>query len=365
MTFIDKKPLFFIIAILLITSGCRGNPYPTPVGFTQRWTFQADADLLSIGSNGNQIFAATSDSLYALNLHGKVLWKQPLTSDQFYPPLVCGDTIVTPIFHASLAAFARADGSPLWQNISPYDATTQAHIVSMACNHNILVVLRWFGPAIAYDLRTGKRVWEYPLSLRARTNVSIYDRSVFLAAMEKGVVVLDLFSGATQRKITPPGNTFYVAIDQHLLYTLSMTGKLPHISVFTLSGKLQRNRAFSLPLSVLAMTLTDDKIYLASDQKCVALSHNLQIAWEYQGKEISGFLQSSPLATHQWVFLEDATHLYVLSAKNGEFTGAFSLKREGWEEWLPKKHPSPLILAHSALLIIPKNKALLTAYTMP
>ncbi len=358
--------LFGVLFFVLFTwTGCSQNPSAAPKGFQQRWTFRADSTLRALGKGESRIFVTSSRHIYVLNLSGKILWQQALTNDQTYPPLECGNVIVTPFLHTSIAAFARSDGRLLWENVSPFDAQSQAYIVSMACNHDILVVLRWFGPAIAYKLDTGEKVWAYPLSLRARTNVVIHDNLVFLAAMEKGVVVLDLFSGAVQRQIMPSGNVFYIAFNHGLLYTLSMRGKLLYVSVFTPEGKLQQKVLLASSFSSPAMTITDNQIYLCAEQECLALSQNLHIIWRFRAKDSSSFFQSLPVACRQWVFVEDVTHLYILSARQGKLVGSFSLQRAFWEGWFPQRHPPPIVLGDCSLLVVPMKEEILIGYAIP
>jgi len=359
----------FSVFLVLWTWGCTSK-HQRLIEFHQAWMFHADSQVLSIAGERSQLLVVTSHDVYSLDpTHGEVLWRYFSSTYQTIPPLLCNASVIAPFLHTSIIAFSRLDGHLLWKRVSPFDAHTQAHIVSMACDQDTLIVLRWFGPVTAYSLRTGEPMWEYPLSLRAKTNAILYKGMAFVAAMEQGVLILDIKSGALQKQLSPPGNAFYLTIDKRAkrLYVLSMAGKVSYLSIFTPTGTLLKVTSLPWQIPSHSFVLRNHAIYFTtSKNSCVAWSpEEARVLWEYPGEEVTGLLQHPPLVTNNLVFIDDAEHLYVLSRGTGNFIGLLSLKRKPWSDWLLQEYPMPTVVEKNKFLIVPLNETTLAAYIFP
>ncbi len=341
----------FIAATLLVVaaggysslSSPRSSSAPHPPAAL--WSVDTEEKVLAVSTAGDLVFVSTSQSARALNLNtGEEIWRFPRYTGQNIAPLLCGGIVVFPKLDSSLMAFDAQKGYLLWQNTMPHDDTS-SRIVSMACGQNILVVVRRFGPVVAYSLATGKEIWRYPLSLRASVDIAIDSSVVYVPAIYQGVFAINIKNGNLIHHFAIRDAYKAKVIDHRVCVAVGQR-KNVYVVVLSEAGKVLGEIPLGDETDVDTISIHQHSILFSTGKSVASVSFPQgHTNWIYES--IEGRVRHAPQTTDGLVFFRDAYNLYILQESNGMLQEKIPLGNGRWQDFFLLSYPVPVVAKQS------------------
>ena len=252
-------------------------------------------------------------------------------------------------------AFDAQKGYLLWQNTMPHDDAS-SRIVSMACDQDILVVARRFGPVVAYSLATGKEIWRYPLSLRANVNIAIDSSVVYIPAIYQGVFAINIKDGNLIQHFAIR-DAYKAKIIDHRLYVAVGQRKNVYVVVLSETGKVLGEIPLGDETDVDTISIHQHSIFFSTGKSVTSVSFpEGHTNWVY--KNIKGRVRHAPQTTHGLVFFRDAYNLYVLQESNGTLQENIPLGNGWWQDFFLRSYPVPVAAKQSQTpwVVVPSQR---------
>jgi outer membrane protein assembly factor BamB len=292
-----------------------------------KWVFYADRNIISSPAAKDQIaFVKTSTTLYALDvLENKVKWQVDSSTkrDLTYSPVLVGSLVIVVEDGSTLAAYSTESGNLIWKTPALQIIETGTDpIRSIAFNSQYLYVARYTWNLMAYDLKTGKVIWEYDLPGRSTSYVVTNERYVFFAAGDT-VSVLDANNGREIwvydesgyfGPILLSGNTLYITDEMHAaLISLDIDSK-------------QINWIKDLPISTYefsCMLEVGDNLLIAAQKLVMVSKQDGSILW---ATDNLGSLECPVLLKNKIYIRNNQTDLYAFDKESGQEKGELQVR---------------------------------------
>ena len=324
------------------------------------WTFNAKERVISLASTTNKVFVSTSRKLYSLDAaDGHLLWQTDLANQQYYPPIVCQDVLVSPAGDASLAVLSANNGQILWEDTEVRDS--QQNIISIVCTGDTVIAAR-DGVITAYFLNTGKVSWVRFVGSRWGTDIAIIRDKVF-AATDNGVFAFNVHSGEqyfqSSEGMTSPfllfENDLYVIVFQDPGYEL--------IRINPDNGNIMGGISLPQAIHPSTMAYADHILYFSTGSGVIAVSLvDGKVVWENEGfGGLSGLIEQMPVILANKLYVRDATKLHVLDAQNGLYLGSLTLGGSLSWDFFSIPFPTPVVV-NQQMLVVSIGENLVYAY---
>ena len=328
------------------------------------WTFNAKERVMSLASTTGRVFVSTSRKLYSLDAaDGHLLWQTDLANQQYYPPIVCGDVLVSPAGDASLTALSANTGQILWEDTETHDS--QANIVSVNCKGNIVITSRFYGVITAYLLDTGQVLWTQNLSLRSGADVAIIGDTAYTAASGSGVFAFNVHSGEQRFQSGLEGMALdFLFLEDGLYVTVfKNSGHELLVRLNPDNGNVMGNIPLPQENYPSEMAYVNHILYFSTGSGVMAVSlENGKIVWENEGfGGLSGLIQQKPVILANKLYVRDATKLHVLDAQNGLYLGSLTLGGSLSWDFFSILYPTPVVV-NQQILVVSISENLVYAY---
>lgn len=327
------------------------------------WSFDVNETIASTPiTNGKHIFIRTEKSIYAVDNDGKILWRTDSEAigkiDEAIPtlkPQIAGIYLIVPESDSQIAIFSLDTGRLMWR--SQPSEYSHGNIESITANQEMLYVARWNWELTAYDLQTGRTMWEIDLASRSNPYVTSDVDTVYLGQehilqsfeAETGVLQWELDFGGYSGPIILDGNILYMA-DERNSRVLAIDTSTQGILWEEIYPQIQ-------PYEFNCIVLSGDVLYIAAQQLAAINKINGHPIWTSQG---TGRLECPSIYSNSIFVRNTEKALFKLNAQTGEETGQLAVQVNTTMKHEPER--SPLIFEN--LLIVPFGDDRVFAYQL-
>ena len=191
------------------------------------WTYKSSEAISATPEIDDQrVFLRTLNSVIALDIQtGKIIWRATSQGDRPLSPSpkVFGNYLIVPEVASGIAVFDTNSGTLVWRIPGIDIAKSQhltAHIRSITSADNELVyVVRFDWALTAYELKTGRVVWEQKFSDRALPYLSSNTDVVYLA-LGKTLRAFDAIQGDLIWEMSTDGYWGPIFVYKNILYAI-------------------------------------------------------------------------------------------------------------------------------------------------
>jgi outer membrane protein assembly factor BamB len=191
---IGTLTLVFVIAAFagscnLVGASNRTTPTHHDFPLSEEWATQLRGKVEHITiDNTNTIFARTSSDIYAVDMQsGSILWRQRITRDLLYSPVLAEQGMIFFADGRGLLALRSSDGEILWQQF--LRRPSSARVVDVTPD---LVAVNDPSFISVYQTHNGSLLWEKSVC-REQVQAYFYDAHIVVPCF--GLTALDALSG--------------------------------------------------------------------------------------------------------------------------------------------------------------------------
>lgn len=216
-----KKNKIILLSILLILSAlvlssCSGSS-----------TMNNSTSWPGISSDGKTVYSAYNTSISAVN-DGTKVWNYPESAENglsFYAaPLVDGDKVYAGTYNNQVHVLNKETGT-LIQKIELPSVKSKI-IASPVIADGLLLISSSDGTVYAYALSDlTKSVWSVKLTSEIWTTPLVVDGEVYVASLDKKLIILDLESGEVLKSIETDGAVMDDLVSSNEMIYFSTLGK--------------------------------------------------------------------------------------------------------------------------------------------
>lgn len=324
------------------------------------WVFHADGDIISSPAMKDQfVFVKTSNTLYALDLmEKKVEWKVDSVTKQslVHAPVVANSLVIVVEDESVLAAYSAEAGNLIWKTlpIETFETSTD-RIRSISFNSKYLFVARYGLYITAYDLETGRVVWEHDLPGRSNIDMVANEAYVFYTAGQDVASILDANTGFDVWNYSMTGYFGPILLSRNTLF-ISDERNASLISVDL--DSYQINWVKTLPIETYGFNClieVDENVLVAAAELVMVSKQNGAIVWS---TDELGDLECPVLLNDKIYIRNSQTQLYILEKKAGKELGQLIVQTNT----MMKQDFSRSLIAANGLLAVPFGDDRLIVY---
>ncbi len=282
-----------------------------------RWSFKADAPITSgIAANENYVFAGDgSGNCYAFNNSGSPVWVHRGNSSVTGTPVIANDRVVFVRSDGHVTCLKISDGSVIWDNNTPNNASGQDTAPDgAAIGDGKVFVSKGDGVLHALNLNDGKTVWTYKSEIELRAAPSFGEKLVFLGEYNGILSILNPKDGSRIGGGGAGGAINTLAIKNGTAYASSWDGS---VQAFKIKDIIPLwNVKVGDPVTTqpevnngMIAVGTARGFVVALDEK----SGN--ILWKFSSE--AGNINAKPVIADGFVFAPTSKGIYVLDGNSG------------------------------------------------
>jgi outer membrane protein assembly factor BamB len=277
---IGTLTLVFVIAAFTVSCnlvGASNRTTPTHHDFplSEEWATQLRGKVEHITiDNTNTIFARTSSAIYALDLQsGSILWRQRITRDLLYSPVLAEQDMIFFADGRGLLALRSSDGEILWQQ----EALRYPSNAWIADVTQDLVAVDDFSYLKVYETVDGTLLWNEWVC-RGSFQAYFYDTNVVVPCY--GLVAMDAISGEIVWEIkseTDLDRIYWSAFADGVLY---FSQDLNHITAYDVINRKELWKRSWMNDGTQAFRISGDYLLATKyDQLCILQRSDGEISW--------------------------------------------------------------------------------------
>lgn len=319
------------------------------------WEFFAEEPVTATPLiHGNQMYVRTAEAGYCIDLVTReTLWISETsgTLPLSVAPQVVDGILIVPEEGAGLAGFWADTGELLWRtppaiDINPKNPYT-AKIDALLVWQGIIYVARYDWKLSAYELKSGKQLWQINASGRADLDLAIDDQALYLSGghflRAYGLEYVKMLWEREFDELTGP-----ILLEDGILYLglFSESNSLMAIDLETGDDLWQVQLGGGDGADIRSLVLNQDVIYVGAHRLFAVSKTKGEILWM---SEKTGLLEQ-PLIVGERIYVRNTeTVLYIFDLEAGREIGHLSVQTDEFVGHYPPRGPA----VFDDLLIVP------------
>jgi len=328
------------------------------------WSFYTDDPITSTpAQDGYNIYLRTSSFILALDaLTGEKIWQvdSPAESSLSMSPYIVDQYLVVPEKGSRIVVIDKESGNVVWKSAAIDTAFTHsvtAEIQSVTSSNNILYIARFDWKLTAYNLKTGKVMWEQKALGRSNPYLASNTNAVFLGAGDQ-LNAYDSQTGKISWTIDINGyiGPILLDVDKNTLFVTNEDS--PSLMAIDINNKKILWEQYLAQLDTYefgCLIKDEDVLYIAAEEVLALSSINGEIKWQTSKL---GRLECPAVINNQLYVRNNDIFLYGFDLNSGKELGGLVVQKNTSMKHMPNR--SPIVSGY--LFILPITENILNAY---